>query len=241
MSGQGTLQWISHRGLAQHYDENTLAAFRAACESGFSHLETDLRCSRDGHIVLCHDSDLSRLSLSSGIVEQMSRTELEKIQLHKGEKLLFLDEFMLLFKDYHWVFDIKPESAQQTINRLSSILEQNPDLLKKIIFLFWNKQEQREFLNLFPQALCFPRIQECYHAGFAVLFGLAVFAKIKKNKVYSITPKILGLPLLNKRIVRVFHKRNAQVLGYLPETKDETQQCVTAGVDYILTNHAPFP
>lgn len=52
--------WISHRGLHQRHVENSLHAFEAAAEAGFHTLETDLRTTRDGLIVLHHDPALIR-------------------------------------------------------------------------------------------------------------------------------------------------------------------------------------
>ena len=234
------IQWISHRGLSHQHNENTLESFKLSCQADFSYLETDLRSTCDHHIVLCHDSTLKSVSSHNGLVEQMTRRELEKIDLTHGGKLLFLDQFMLEFKQFNWVFDIKPESAKQTIGILSVILNNNKTLLSHIIFLFWSKQDQALFLQDFPDAVCFPRIAECYRAGIASLFGLALLEKIKKHQIYSITPKFLGLPLLNKRIVQTFHRHNAKVLAYLPKSKKETQQSIIAGVDYILTNEPPL-
>ena len=53
--------WISHRGYAKKYTENSQEAFDAALDLGFEFLETDLRITADGHIVLCHDPDFRRL------------------------------------------------------------------------------------------------------------------------------------------------------------------------------------
>ncbi len=231
--------WISHRGLSAQHDENSLQAFSLAVEAGFSWLETDLHSCSDQHIVLCHDSELSRVSAVSGHIADMTRRELTDIRLKQGEKLLFLDEFMTAFAQCHWVFDIKPATEQQTITLLKEILRNKPDLLTNITFLFWSKTAQQLLLEDFPQAMCFPREDECYRAGLSVLSGLAVFGGIRAVQIYSLTPRFLGLPVLNQRIVRSFHRRGAQVLGYLPETQREIQQCLTAGVDYILSNHPP--
>ncbi|MCP3852237.1 MAG: hypothetical protein GY694_18660 [Gammaproteobacteria bacterium] len=229
--------WISHRGFSKGYDENTLLSFEAACEMGFQWLETDLHTTRDKHIVLCHDSVLTHISSSNGIIAQMTRTELEQIQLKRGGTLLFLDKFMRVFAQQNWIFDIKPHTAKETIKLLKLLLQKNKKLLNKIIFLFWDSELQSDFLNDFPKANCFPREKECYQAGLAVLFGLPLFGGIKENKIYSLTPRFLGFPMLNQRIVKIFHNRGAQVLGYLPETDQETLQCVNSGVDYILTNN----
>ena len=239
MGNKSIIKWICHRGLSQDYDENSLNSFTLACEAGFTWLETDLYTTQDNHIVLCHDLNLSKLSYSPQNITQMNRLDLENIQLRKGGKLLFLDEFMLKFNQQNWVFDIKPASAMSTINILKTILIKDRTLLDKIIFLFWSEETQKLFLNDFPEAICFPRKSECYRAGITTLLGLAVLGKIKANRIYSVPPKLFGLPLLTPRIVKIFHHYNAQVIGYLPETASETQQCIDAGVDYILSNNYP--
>ena len=45
----------AHRGLRATYPENTMEAFKAALEVGVDQLETDVRCSKDGELVLMHD------------------------------------------------------------------------------------------------------------------------------------------------------------------------------------------
>lgn len=231
--------WISHRGLSQRHDENSQEAFKLACEAGYCWLETDLHSTKDDHIIHSHDPQLDNTASCSGNIAEMSRAELEKITLKKGGRLLFLDEFMLQFKHQHWVFDIKPASAAQTIKILSKILVNNKNLINKIIFLFWCKKQQEIFLHDFPQAVCFMREAQCYRAGIASILGLPILGNIKKNQIYSIIPKLSGIPLINKRVVQTFHKRGAQIIGYLPVDKAEVQLCLDAGVDYILSNDLP--
>ncbi len=231
--------WISHRGLAQVHIENTQAAFEQACDAGFNYLETDLQSCKDDHIVLCHEPNLSKISDLSANISEMTRQQLSNISLYNGAKLLFLDEFIKIFSQKRWVFDIKPETATQTINTLKLMFKNKDHLVNNTIFLFWGENEQRLFLNDFPQAVCFARSDECYRAGFAMLLALGYGAKIEQDKIYSLHPKFFGLPLLNKKIVQRFHDRGAKVLGYLPESDKDVQRCFSAGVDYILSNHAP--
>lgn len=56
------MEWISHRGSCYQGMENTMAAFLYARSKGFQHFETDLRCTADKQIVLCHDNNLARVS-----------------------------------------------------------------------------------------------------------------------------------------------------------------------------------
>ena len=110
--------WISHRGVSHAYDENTRDAFDLAIKSGFSHLETDLRISADGHIVLCHDHSLVRVAGNTRCADQMQRAELELVILRGGGHLMFFDEFIDRYAAYNWTFDIKAESGFAVIAAL---------------------------------------------------------------------------------------------------------------------------
>src|SRR5690554_4258558 len=102
--------WISHRGYTKNATENTVKAFDDAISFGFEHLETDLRTTRDGHIVLCHDPELSRISGDQTKVGELTRQELEAVKLAKGEPMLFFDEFLDRYSHLEWILDIKPDS-----------------------------------------------------------------------------------------------------------------------------------
>jgi glycerophosphoryl diester phosphodiesterase len=49
---------FAHRGFADRVPGNTIAAFRAALDAGATHLESDVRATRDGVPVLFHDERL---------------------------------------------------------------------------------------------------------------------------------------------------------------------------------------
>ncbi|MFM8980997.1 MAG: glycerophosphodiester phosphodiesterase [Planctomycetia bacterium] len=49
---------LAHRGLCTGAPENTLAAFEAAARAGVDGIETDVRCTADGVLVLVHDRHL---------------------------------------------------------------------------------------------------------------------------------------------------------------------------------------
>lgn len=53
---------VAHRGYKGKYPENSLAAFMGAVEAGSHGIETDLRLSRDGVVVLAHVCLLLRLT-----------------------------------------------------------------------------------------------------------------------------------------------------------------------------------
>lgn len=232
--------WISHRGYSKHATENTVQAFDDAIALGFDHLETDLRTTSDGHIVLCHDPDLTRVSGHDSIISESSRKDLEAVTLSKGEPLLFFDEFVERYSDFNWILDIKPDSAEHTIASLRQWLKSDKAgsfLRQRARFLMWQPEHERQIRHVIDNAFCLAGEKACIKAGVAALAGLAALA-IKPRHVYAVPPKIRGVPLLTRSLLKRYHKQGAKVIGYLPETVAEHEQALRAGVDELLTNHA---
>lgn len=68
----------AHRGASYRYPENTLEAFRAACElPGLAGIELDIQLSKDGEIVVFHDETLDRLMDRTGNVRDYTLQELQ--------------------------------------------------------------------------------------------------------------------------------------------------------------------
>jgi glycerophosphoryl diester phosphodiesterase len=57
---QGRVLNVAHRGASGAHPENTLAAIRGALALGVDSIELDVQRSRDGALVLIHDTDLTR-------------------------------------------------------------------------------------------------------------------------------------------------------------------------------------
>ncbi len=56
---------LGHRGARRASRENTLAAFDLALAHGCDGFEFDVRCTADGHSIVCHDPQLAGLDLAS--------------------------------------------------------------------------------------------------------------------------------------------------------------------------------
>ena len=78
----------AHRGFSEKYPENTMAAFRAAIEAGADEIETDVRMTADGELVLIHDDNVSRTTDGTGKVCEMTLAELKKLDagVKKGKE-----------------------------------------------------------------------------------------------------------------------------------------------------------
>lgn len=78
---------ICHRGMAQAAPENTIGAFQGAVDAGYEGIEIDIRMSKDGEIIVCHDHHLSRLTCghptahSIRHLKDMTWEELSQVEL----------------------------------------------------------------------------------------------------------------------------------------------------------------
>lgn len=232
--------WISHRGLKERHPENTAEAFRDACDAGFKALETDLRVSADGHVVLCHDVNLRRILGLDVIVSSLTRAQLESLRFPGGEPLLFLDQFAQQFSSCQWTLDIKPEHATSTFTAFKAFvgsLGSQQDLFARAKFLFWDRRTQEAWCREWPQMRCYGREPECYRAALCVRFGLRAFAGLKSGTTYALVDTWKGMRMMSRSIVESYHEAGAKVCGYLPETKEAARAALSAGVDEIITNH----
>lgn len=91
---------IAHRGLHDETKpENSLAAFKAAIEANLP-FELDVHLTKDGKLVVCHDSDLKRMSGKEGIIEELDyETIRSSYSLPDGSHLPLLDEVLELNKE----------------------------------------------------------------------------------------------------------------------------------------------
>ena len=69
--------WIyGHRGAPATLPENTMVSFEEALRVGVDAIETDIRVSSDGKVVVFHDADALRLVGHSRSVESSSWSEI---------------------------------------------------------------------------------------------------------------------------------------------------------------------
>ena len=77
-SGSASVRICAHRGLSEVCPENTLPAFGAAVAVGSDEVEFDLRLSRDGVPVVCHDAGFARTA-GGGPVGELSWEEIRRL------------------------------------------------------------------------------------------------------------------------------------------------------------------
>ncbi|NIS15973.1 MAG: hypothetical protein GWN00_24400 [Aliifodinibius sp.] len=109
----------AHRGASHKYAENTLEAFRKAVEQKADSIEVDVRQTRDGVLVACHDFNLSRLTGISADLSELNLDDFKKLRINGREPPATLQEIVSEIADpISIVLDIKENHLEQKILKL---------------------------------------------------------------------------------------------------------------------------
>ena len=123
---------IGHRGIRAFYPENTMISFQKAIEAGVDGLETDINMTKDGHLVVIHDTSVDRTTDGTGMVKDFTWKELERLDAgscfspdFKGEKIPAFEEFLELVKDKNLLLNIEiKDDRTSVIDKTIQMLEE---------------------------------------------------------------------------------------------------------------------
>jgi glycerophosphoryl diester phosphodiesterase len=75
---------IAHRGAGFEFDENTVEGCQQSYARGIRGYEVDIRLTKDGQIVLMHDTDVSRTTAGKGKIEDLTLAEIQALRTTKS-------------------------------------------------------------------------------------------------------------------------------------------------------------
>jgi len=112
---------IAHRGNSSAAPENTLAAIREAIDLGTDCVEVDIRCTKDGVPVLCHDPTVGRVAGGMGNICDLTLDDLHSLDVgswkgdeYKGEAIPTFEEALLEAREKtRIVAEVKVDCAEQ--------------------------------------------------------------------------------------------------------------------------------
>lgn len=80
----GRVYIVAHRGDWRDYPENSLQAIESCIRMGLAMAEIDLARTKDGHLVLMHDSTVDRTTTGRGKVADLTLVEIQALRLKNG-------------------------------------------------------------------------------------------------------------------------------------------------------------
>jgi glycerophosphoryl diester phosphodiesterase len=150
---------IGHRGAAGEAPENTLASFQMAILQGAGGIELDVHLSKDGDIVICHDATIDRTTDGSGVIHEMTTSEIKRCdagswfsKVFQGQQIPLLSEvFDLVPEDVLINVEIKQSYGGEMEFRLLDFLSQR-GRLKNVVISSFDHKSLRRIKQLEPEA-----------------------------------------------------------------------------------------
>ena len=121
---------IAHRGASGYAPENTVAAFDLAIEMDAGGIETDLRVTRDGVVVLVHDATVDRITDGQGPVASLRFADLLVLDAGRwfhprfgGMRIQDLRSFLRRYMGRTWLeLELKvPEAAELAVDEVQRL------------------------------------------------------------------------------------------------------------------------
>lgn len=106
---------IGHRGARGLAPENTIASFQKALEHGVDEIELDVRVSRDGRVVVNHDSFITD---PAGGRLQISEHSLEELRQHKSDLAILEDALKTIDRQAPTIIEIKPHEPVEPVVKI---------------------------------------------------------------------------------------------------------------------------
>jgi glycerophosphoryl diester phosphodiesterase len=137
---------IGHRGAASLALENTIESFTLAHDIGVDAIELDVRKTKDGKLVVCHDADLLRIANNPTKVSDVSLKELQKIVLVDGHSTIpTLEEAFKHIKTSAVMIELKASGCGRGLVKLLKKFQSN-----NVVVMSFDHNELSIFRKLSP-------------------------------------------------------------------------------------------
>lgn len=213
--------------------ENTMRAFAAAVDLGFTHLETDVHLTADGKLIAFHDSELDRVTDGVGAVAELPWSEVRQARIAGTEPIPLLSELFEAFPQARFNIDIKAPGAVEPLARTIQAHRAED----RVCVASFSTARLREFRSIVG-----PRVATSVSpAGImaAVLArGIRRFVKPVglAYQVPVIHPRT-GLPIVNRRFVEAVHRQGRLVHVWTINNSADMHDLIDLGVDGLISDN----
>ncbi len=216
---------IAHRGYSAKYPDNTALAFEKAAENRSGGAETDVRITKDGVFVACHNEeakffDGTELPVSESTFEELTAKPLFNEKSDDTVYLCTFREYLEIMKKNNMVcfIELKGSYTDEQVKAVFDLAADTYDLSKCILqsFDFDNLIKCREMFPDLPLMYTYSTNMGSYECCFE--HGIAIDA----DRI-----------VITQDMVDEFHAHGLEVGVWTVNTPDELERISALGVDYI--------
>ena len=240
---------MAHRGGAGLWPENTMFAFKSAVALGADILETEIRSTADGVLVLFHDSRVDRSTNGTGLTSSFTLAEMKTLDAGfrwssddgqtfpfrgRGITVPTLEELFTVFPDMRINIDIKQvepspvEALCKTIRFFG--------MTDKVMVASFDPKVLKAF-----RARC-PEVATSFSVHEVMMFYLLNMVSL--GRVYRPAAQALQVPeyreklrVLTPKLIETAHNLNLRVHVWTINEMTDMSRLLNLGVDGIITDY----
>lgn len=244
LEGPGPLA-LAHRGGAAEVAENSLSAIAHAWDLGYRHLETDVRVTRDGIVILHHDETVDRTTDGTGVVSQLTWEEVSRLRHPDGGAPVRLDEVLADFPGLCLNIDAKDDLVVIPMLRVIEAA----GAFGRVAIASFSSARLRRVRRVVPDG-------PAYSMGMSEVIGLlmssvapAAIARLLARRIptpmgegerrahcVQVPERFRGLPVVTPRFVERAHDLGLQVHVWTVNEASRMHALLDLGVDGIVTD-----
>lgn len=224
---------IAHRGGSSDGIENTLASFARAVDLGYTYLETDVRVTADGELVVFHDSAIERVVGDAGHIRELTWVELAELRVGGREPVPRFVEVLKAFPDARLLVDPKCDAA---VDPLIGALRDH-DALDRVCVGSFSGRRLRRVRAALGAAVCTSMgPAEALRLRIAA-WRLAPASTVPAGPACVQMPVRYGpVPFADERCVALAHSLGLQVHVWTVNDRTTMVRLLELGVDGIITD-----
>ncbi|KAB2494260.1 glycerophosphodiester phosphodiesterase [Priestia endophytica] len=233
---------IAHRGASAYAPENTIAAFDKAVEMKADYIEIDVQRSKDGKLVLIHDTTVDRTTDGSGKVGNLTFKELRNLDAGswKGEQFAGaqIPTFDEILDRYHGkigiLIELKAPELYPGIEEhvAKELKERNLDKPQneKIIVQSFNHKSMKKMNELLPKVPIGVLTSSSADTTEQALQEFSTYADYF-NPSYGI---------VTEDLVNQVHSLGMKIGSWTVRSQEAADFLLDVGVDAIITDYPDY-
>ncbi|WP_073952204.1 glycerophosphodiester phosphodiesterase [Streptomyces kebangsaanensis] len=211
---------IGHRGVMGVEPENTLRSFVAAQQAGLDVIELDLHLSKDGALVVMHDTEVDRTTDGSGAIADKTLAELRSLDAGRGERIPVFEEVLDAVRTPLQA-EIKDVAAARA---LSEVMRQR-DLVSRVEVSSFHDEAITEIARLVPG------VRTALVAG---RYGTDV---VERATAAGAATLCLDIRRLTLEVVEHARKADLRIIGWVVNTQDHLRLARAFELDGATTDY----
>ena len=223
---------VAHRGAALINTENTMRAFNFSATKSYVGMECDVHPTKDGKIVISHDSNLKRVSgvdfyIPDHTYDEIKEVKFIDINTNETDNELYaplLSDYLKVCKEYHKrpVIELKETIKSENLPQIKKMVE-DMGLENEVIFISFFPGYLTKMRELMPNVEM-EFLTEVFNDSIldmCIQFNLGIDANYR---------------IMTKEIIDKYHNNNLKVNVYTENDKDDAIKLISYGIDYITSN-----